>query len=73
MIRFLEFVGKPFVLTIEAFGSVSLLLVSTLAWMVRPPFRIHEIFMQMYSVGVNSLPVVLITGAFTGIQRRHQA
>ena len=67
MIRFLEFVGKPFVLTIEAFGSVSLLLVSTLAWMVRPPFRIHEIFRQMEFVGVNSLPVVLITGAFTGM------
>lgn len=67
MVRFLEFAGKPFVLIIEAFGQVSLLLVATLAWMVRPPYRIHEIFKQLEFVGVNSLPVVLITGAFTGM------
>ena len=35
--------------------------------MVRPPYRIHEIFKQLEFVGVNSLPVVLITGAFTGM------
>ena len=67
MVRFLETAGRPFVLMIEAFGKVSLLLVATLAWMVRPPFRIHEIFKQMEFVGVNSLPVILITGAFTGM------
>ncbi len=67
MVRFLEYAGKPFVLIIEAFGKVSLLLVATLAWMVRPPYRIHEIFKQLEFVGVNSLPVVLITGAFTGM------
>ena len=67
MVRFLEFAGRPFVLIIEAFGRVSLLLAATLAWMVRPPFRIHEILKQMEFVGVNSLPVVLITGAFTGM------
>jgi len=67
MVRLLEFVGRPFVLIIESFGKVSLLLAATLAWMIRPPFRIHEIFKQMEFVGVNSLPVVLITGAFTGM------
>jgi len=67
MVRLLEFAGKPFVLIIESFGKVSLLLAATLAWMIRPPYRIHEIFKQMEFVGVNSLPVVLITGAFTGM------
>ena len=67
MVRLLEFAGKPFVLIIESFGKVSLLLGATLAWMIRPPYRIHEIFKQMEFVGVNSLPVVLITGAFTGM------
>jgi phospholipid/cholesterol/gamma-HCH transport system permease protein len=67
MVRFLEFAGRPFLLIIEAFGKVSLLLAATLAWMFRPPFRIHEIFKQMEFVGVNSLPVILITGAFTGM------
>ncbi|MBW2612372.1 MAG: ABC transporter permease [Deltaproteobacteria bacterium] len=67
MLRFFEYVGKPFVLLIEAFGKVILLLVSTISWMVRPPYRIHEIFKQMEFVGVNSLPVVIITGAFTGM------
>lgn len=67
MVRFLEFAGRPFVLIIEAFGRVSLLLVATFSWMVRPPYRVHEVFRQMEFVGVNSLPVVLITGAFTGM------
>ena len=67
MVRFLEFAGRPFVQMTEAFGRVSLLLVATLAWMFRPPYRIHEIFKQMEFVGVNSVPVVFITGAFTGM------
>ena len=44
-----------------------LLLISAIAWMFRPPFRLRVIFKQMEFVGVNSIFVVLITGAFTGM------
>jgi phospholipid/cholesterol/gamma-HCH transport system permease protein len=67
MVRFLEFAGKPFVLLIEEFGKVMLLFLSVFSWMIKPPYRFHEIFKQMESVGVNSLPVVAITGGFTGM------
>jgi len=67
MVRLFEFAGKPFILLVEEFGKVMLLLLSAIAWMVRPPYRFHEIFKQMEFVGVNSLPVVAITGAFTGM------
>lgn len=67
MVRLFEFAGKPFVILIEEFGRVMLLLLSTLTWMIRPPYRFREVFKQMEFVGVNSLPVVVITGAFTGM------
>ena len=67
MIKILEFAGRPFILVIEEFGKILLLFLSTISWLFRPPFRIHVIFKQMEFVGVGSLPVVLITGAFTGM------
>jgi len=67
MIKILELTGRPFILAIEEFGKILLLFLSTVSWLFRPPFRFHVIFKQMEFVGVGSLPVVLITGAFTGM------
>ncbi|MHB8874798.1 MAG: MlaE family ABC transporter permease [Myxococcaceae bacterium] len=39
----------------------------TLAWAVRPPFDGRSIVQQMVRVGVDSLPVVALTAAFTGM------
>ncbi|MEA3417073.1 MAG: ABC transporter permease [Thermodesulfobacteriota bacterium] len=67
MIRLLELVGKPFIIAVEECGRIMLLLVSAITWMFRAPFRFRIIFKQMEFVGVNSIFVVLITGAFTGM------
>jgi phospholipid/cholesterol/gamma-HCH transport system permease protein len=67
MIKILEFTGRPLILVIEEFGKILFLFLSTVSWLFRPPFRVHVIFKQMEFVGVGSLPVVLITGAFTGM------
>jgi len=67
MIRFLEFAGRPLVFFVEECGRIMLLLLSTISWMFRPPFRFRVVFRQMEFVGVNSVGVVLITGAFTGM------
>ena len=67
MIKILEFTGRPFILILEEFGKILFLFLSTVSWLFRPPFRVHVIFKQMEFVGVGSLPVVLITGAFTGM------
>lgn len=67
MIKILEFAGRPLIFITEEFGKILFLFLSTVSWFFRPPFRFHEIFKQMAFVGVGSLPVVLITGAFTGM------
>ncbi|KAB2962860.1 MAG: ABC transporter permease [Thermoanaerobaculia bacterium] len=39
----------------------------TLAWTPRPPWDLRELVRQMVRVGVDSLPVVLLTALFTGM------
>ena len=42
--------------------------VGTTFWgMLRPPFRLRLLFKQMEFVGNQSLPIVLLTGGFTGM------
>jgi phospholipid/cholesterol/gamma-HCH transport system permease protein len=65
--RFFEYAGRPFVIIIEEFGRIMLLLIEAILWMMRPPFRFRVVFKQMEFVGVRSLTVVIITGAFTGM------
>ncbi len=66
IIKTIETVGRALIRFIEEFGLVMFLLLATLAWMLRPPLRLRAIFKQMEFVGVNSLVVVILTGAFTG-------
>ena len=67
MIRVLEFAGRPFIYIFEEFGRIASFFITTLSWLLHPPFRIHVVFKQMEFVGVHSVIVVLITGAFTGM------
>jgi phospholipid/cholesterol/gamma-HCH transport system permease protein len=39
----------------------------TLAWTPRPPYDVRELLRQMVRVGVDSMPVVLLTSLFTGM------
>jgi phospholipid/cholesterol/gamma-HCH transport system permease protein len=48
-------------------GRVFELLTDTLLWTFRRPVRFHLFVQQCLQVGVYSIPVVLITGAFTGM------
>lgn len=66
-IRFIEYVGTSVKGPIEGIGHIIILFYSTLKWLIRPPFAIRHILKQMSEVGVNSLPVVLITAIFTGM------
>ncbi|KKL04233.1 hypothetical protein LCGC14_2618110, partial [marine sediment metagenome] len=52
--------------TIET-GKVILMLSDTLRKMVTPPYDFKNMMKQMQEVGVRSLPVVLVTGLFTGM------
>jgi len=46
---------------------VILLFYKTLIWTFRPPFDIRNLLKQIEEVGIKSIPVVLITGTFTGM------
>jgi phospholipid/cholesterol/gamma-HCH transport system permease protein len=48
-------------------GKVMIFSFKTLTWAFRPPFDIRNLLKQMEEVGIKSVPVVLITGAFTGM------
>ncbi len=39
----------------------------TLTWTVRPPYDARELLRQMVRIGVDSLPLVLLTALFTGM------
>lgn len=67
MIRVLEFAGRPFIYIFEEFGRIASFFITTFSWLLHPPFRIHVVFKQLEFVGVHSVIVVLITGAFTGM------
>lgn len=66
ILKAIESVGLAVIRFIEEFGRIMFLLVSAFAWMLRPPVRVRAVFRQMEFVGVNSLVVVILTGAFTG-------
>jgi phospholipid/cholesterol/gamma-HCH transport system permease protein len=67
MIYFFELAGRPIKLFVEESGKITLLFLSALTWLVRPPLRLRLIAKQMEFVGVQSLSVVLITAAFAGM------
>ncbi|RJX35259.1 MAG: ABC transporter permease [Desulfarculus sp.] len=64
--RLFEFLGRTFLRMLNEAGELLLMLLQALLWLLRPPFRVKVLFKQMEFVGVKSLNVVLLTGAFTG-------
>ncbi len=60
-------IGRRTLAGVSLVGQVLLLAGDALRWSVRRPFRLHLFLAQSLHVGVLSLPVVVITGAFTGM------
>jgi phospholipid/cholesterol/gamma-HCH transport system permease protein len=52
---------------LEEAGRSVILLYQAVVWMVRPPYRSREVVRQMDSIGVQSVELICITGAFTGM------
>lgn len=65
--KFLEYCGAVILRALQEIGRFFQLLGKTAAWTVRPPYDVPEIFKQMVRVGVDSIPVVFLTGLFTGM------
>ena len=59
-------IGSLSIEFIEESGKIMMLLCNATLLIFRRPFNLRDIFKQMEEVGVKSIPVVIITGAFTG-------
>mgnify|MGYP001570376093 FL=1 len=67
MLRNLFHVIGSFSITfIQETGKITLLLWKALILIFQRPLNLKNILKQMEEVGIKSIPVVLITGAFTG-------
>ncbi len=52
---------------IKTMGSMAIMLAQSVYYLFIPPFKFRNIFKQMEFIGVKSLFVVILTGAFTGM------
>lgn len=66
-VKVIENIGTWTLARIEGVGSAALLGWEGIVWMFRRPFRWRLFLQQLEFVGVGSLLIVLLTGAFTGM------
>lgn len=60
MPRFLETVFRDL-------GRIALIFWRVLVWTPRPPYDLRQLLVQVVRIGVQSVPVVLLTAVFTGM------
>ena len=65
--HWLEVLGSRTIFFVEEMGKVAALLIQSFRWTLYPPLGLKNILKQMEAVGVNSIPVVLITALSTGM------
>ncbi|HEV8244512.1 MAG TPA: ABC transporter permease, partial [Polyangiaceae bacterium] len=58
---------EPVLGVLDALGKVLLLTGETVWWLIRPPYRIGQFLLAMDFVGVGSVFIVVLTGAFSGM------
>jgi phospholipid/cholesterol/gamma-HCH transport system permease protein len=62
-----EQLGTWAVIRVQEMGRMLLFMLSAFAWLVRPPFRFHQIMKQLHFIGYRSTFVVVLTAGFTGM------
>ena len=64
---FVEDFGREAVAVSESMGRFTFLVRSAVAWMLRSPIEWRQVLIQMQRIGVDSLPVTMMTTFFTGM------
>src|SRR5438094_2367501 len=67
MTNVIEQLGAWAVVCVQQMGRMLLFMLSAFAWLVRPPFRFHQIMKQLHFIGYRSTFVVVLTAGFTGM------
>ena len=58
---------RPVIGAFESFGQLLVLTGRTLAWLIRPPYRVGQLMSAMDFIGVQSVFIVSLTGIFSGM------
>ena len=58
---------RPVLDALDSLGTLLILTGKTLAWMIRPPYRLSQLFLAMDFIGVQSVFIVSLTGIFSGM------
>ncbi len=66
-VQFIGYVGRNTLLGIQKLGDAALFGINTLRLLFAKPWQGKHIVIQMFAVGVGSLVIIVITGAFTGM------
>jgi phospholipid/cholesterol/gamma-HCH transport system permease protein len=67
MFALFDYIGVWVLRFLEESGRILILFAKTLTLSFRPPFDFRSLLHQIEEVGIRSIPVVLITGTFTGM------
>jgi len=67
LVKFIELIGAVIEKPAIGLGRIMLLFYSVLKIIPHPPYEFRNTIKQMLEIGVNSLPVVIITAVFTGM------
>jgi len=64
---FVERLTAPLLDALDGIGSFVLLTGKTLAWLIRPPYRVGQLLVALEFIGVESIFIVALTGTFSGM------
>ncbi len=63
----IDYMGAQFIRFLQESGRIAILFGQTSVLVFRRPFHLRQALSQMEEIGVRSIPVVVITAAFTGM------
>ena len=66
-LKFFEFIGKMILDIIHMAGKMSILLYEISKSIFKPPFRFKLFVKQIEFIGYKSIPIIILTGLFTGM------
>lgn len=65
--KFFDIIGNTLIQLVKMFGSISILLAESFKQMFKRPLRIKLFVKQVEFIGYKSIPIVILTGIFTGM------
>jgi len=65
--KFLSYIGKTTINFLYTLGDFFIFQIKVIFLIFKPPFRIKNLFEQLYFIGYGSIGVILLTSFFTGL------